>query len=275
MPMVKYKIIDLKPRVRALGIVDPTLTFMDTFRGQPLSYGLPELPVPGGELIIEVINRLVLLKELGYYQFIFMATDWHPHRPIFNEDHISFAVRHGLPPQGQSVDTPNGVQQVWNGHGKAGSVFANIHPDLLNLFTDFILRTGTDPEVDSYSAFADSRNKSTGLGEMMLALGITDVDFTGLARNIRLRDNALHSRQRLNFNTRIVEDGTKGVDIPEGSIMQADEIMKAAGIQFTNSSAIFREAAIAKEMLDIRVQELLAYQYSQTSRQYNMMHGVH
>jgi nicotinamidase/pyrazinamidase len=86
------------------------------------------------------------MKEKDW-DLIIATQDWHP------EGHCSFASTHETDPF--TVPETYG-DMVWPEHCVAGSRGAELHPDLDQTLINMIIRKGLDPNVDSYSAFADN-----------------------------------------------------------------------------------------------------------------------
>src|SRR5205823_282817 len=96
---------------------------------------------------------------------------------------------------------------------------------------EVIFRKGTDPGIDSYSAFFDNgHRKSTGLGGYLKARDATELYIAGLATDYCVKFSALDARQ-LGFRTFVVEDATRGVELQPGDVGRALEQMRAAGVQ--------------------------------------------
>lgn len=141
------------------------------------------LAVPEGDLIVAPIASL-----LPRFSTVVATQDFHP------RGHVSFASRHGAPQF--SVRPIYGSEQpMWPDHCVQGTPGAELHPGLPREPLSLILRKGTHPDIDSYSAFRenlgpDGRRRSTGLGPLLLSRGIRRVFVCGLARDFCVRWSA-------------------------------------------------------------------------------------
>jgi len=185
------------------------------------------LAVPRGDEVIPVANLLQSRFEL-----VVATQDWHP------AGHGSFAsTRPGRKPG--DLDVLAALPQVlWPDHcvqGTAGAAFA---PGLEMKRVEAIFRKGTDPGIDSYSAFFDNgHRKSTGLGDYLQGRGATELYIAGLAADYCVKFSALDARQ-LGFRTFVVEDATRGVELQPGDVGRALEQMRAAGVQLIRSAEV-------------------------------------
>jgi nicotinamidase/pyrazinamidase len=94
-----------------------------------------------------------------------------------------------------------------------------------------IFQKGANPEVDSYSGFFDNDHKSsTGLGEYLKEIGITDVYLMGLATDYCVKFSALDCAG-LGFKTHLIESGCRGIDLNPGDVLRSLEMMEAAGVE--------------------------------------------
>src|SRR2546422_10270623 len=129
------------------------------------------LPVPGGDAIIPVVNRLQPHAEL-----VVATKDWHP------VNHGSFAANHSGMRPGEIIEL-NGLQQIlWPVHcvqNTAGAEFVR-GLDVSRVAKVFV--KGTDPTVDSYSGFFDNGHRAdTGLGGYLREKNVTEAYVVGLA----------------------------------------------------------------------------------------------
>lgn len=184
------------------------------------------LPVPEGDSIIPVINKI----SPEFYRVI-ATQDWHPF------DHTSFAANHNKKPY-ETIRIGNIQQVLWPSHCIPGTYGADFHRDLMLNPVDLILRKGTDPAVDSYSAFFENDRKTgTGLQHYLKGLKITDVYICGLATDYCVYYSALDSVE-LGFNTYVIKDATKGVNIPEGNVDRVINDMESKKIKIIGYESI-------------------------------------
>ncbi len=185
------------------------------------------LQVADGDKIIPIVNKVQ--RE---FDLIVLTQDSHP------KDHGSFAVNHpGLRPYDQIK--LNGLDQVlWPAHCVAGTPGEEFSFKLDIRRAKKVFKKGTDVGIDSYSGFFDNgRKQSTGLGEYLESQGVTDVFVCGLATDFCVKFTALDAIS-LGFNTYLIEDACKGVNINPGDVENAIEEMRAAGIAIMQSKEI-------------------------------------
>jgi nicotinamidase/pyrazinamidase len=185
------------------------------------------LAVPDGDAVIAVANALIPLFGL-----VVATQDWHP------ADHRSFAANHPGKAVGELIELGTLPQVLWPIHcvqGEAGAEFAtrlNLPPAVR------VFQKGKDPYVDSYSGFFDNgRLRSTGLGEFLKGAGVTTVFILGLATDYCVQATALDARF-LGFETLLVKDGCRGVDLTCGDVTRALETMAKAGVKMTDAAGV-------------------------------------
>ena len=84
------------------------------------------------------------------FNTVVLTQDWHP------TDHKSFASSHENKKPFDIVAMPYGDQVLWPDHCIQGSIGSRFHPDLNHTRADVIIRKGSNPAVDSYSAFYEN-----------------------------------------------------------------------------------------------------------------------
>ncbi len=185
------------------------------------------LEVKDGDSIIPLINRLMPMFPL-----VVATQDWHP------AGHVSFASNH---PGDKPFDTiqVGGISLVlWPDHCVQGTRGADFHPSLENIHFRLILRKGTTPTLDSYSAFSENDKKTlTGLSSYLEGMGVQDVYLCGLATDVCVFHSAMDS-VRLGFRTFLIQDAARGVDVPERSLARAIQDMKASGVRLIESAEV-------------------------------------
>lgn len=186
------------------------------------------LAVPNGDEVIEPINNLI---EAEMFETIVYTHDWHP---FF---HKSFASNHDGKNVYDVVDL-NGIEQVlWPNHCIAKSEGAKTHKDLIEL-ESFHIYKGTNPEVDSYSAFYDNDHKTkTELVDLLKYEEPDEVFVCGLATDYCVKFTVLDSIAE-GWHTILVIDAVRGVNInPDDSKKAIDEMIKA-GADVVDSDAL-------------------------------------
>ena len=181
------------------------------------------LAVKDGEKIIQCINDAQ--KE---FKTIILTQDWHP------QEHSSFASNHGAEPY-TNIDMEYGSQILWPDHCVQGSTGANFHRDLNTNKSDLILRKGSNPKIDSYSAFFENdKNTTTGLEGYLRKKDIKRLYLCGLAFDYCVFYSALDGAN-LGFEVNVFKDLTKAIDLND-SKKTAKKSMIEKGIKLINFS---------------------------------------
>ena len=176
------------------------------------------LPVPDGNKVISVINRAQEKFEL-----ILATKDWHP------SHHGSFASNHPGHKPGEYIDL-HGVQQIlWPDHCVQESPGAEFPERLDTKKIKKVFYKGTDPKVDSYSAFFDNaRKNSTGLAKYLKRKKVSTLYIAGLATDYCVKFSVLDALD-LGFRTYLVKNGCKGIDLHHGDVERAEKEMETTG----------------------------------------------
>ena len=185
------------------------------------------LAVPRGDEVVAVANRLS-----PRFPLVVATQDWHP------PDHGSFAANHpGRHPY--EVGELGGLPQVlWPVHCVQHTPGAALHDGFDRSGVARIFHKGTDPSIDSYSAFFDNaRQRSTGLADYLRAQGAEEVIVLGLATDYCVRASALDGLW-LGFAITVVEDGCRPVDVNPGDGVRAIEEIRAAGARIVDSARV-------------------------------------
>lgn len=185
------------------------------------------LEVPRGDEVVATANRLARAFEL-----VVATQDWHP------PNHGSFASQHRGSQPSETIEL-NGLDQIlWPDHCVEGTPGADFHPDLNRSLLDEIIRKGTDPGVDSYSAFFDNaRRRSTGLDDLLRGREVGQLYLLGLATDYCVKFSVLDAVD-LGFDTSVVVDGCRGIDLRPGDAERALDAMRAAGAKIVMSDGI-------------------------------------
>jgi nicotinamidase/pyrazinamidase len=177
------------------------------------------LPVPEGEAVVPVINRLA-----AGFRNVVVTQDWH------TPGHASFASAHGGRKPFTTVRMPYGDQVLWPDHCVQGTDDAALHKDLQLPHAQLVLRKGYHAGVDSYSAFMEAdRKTATGLAAYLKERGIRQVFVTGLATDFCVAWTAMDAR-KAGFETYVIEDATRAIDL-NGSLAAAWKQMAARGVR--------------------------------------------
>jgi nicotinamidase/pyrazinamidase len=203
---------------KALILVDIQNDFMPT----------GSLPVAHADEIVPIVNRL----QEAFDGIIVASQDWHP------ADHLSFASNHGgrKPFEVTEVD---GLEQIlWPDHCVQDTRGAEFVPELNTDRVHQVFRKGTDPRIDSYSAFHDNgHRKSTGLADYLREHRVTDVYLVGVAADVCVYFTA-RDALREGFHTVLIRDATRGVDVKPGDTERAFADLRQAGVDITDSAAL-------------------------------------
>ncbi|MBF9002993.1 MULTISPECIES: bifunctional nicotinamidase/pyrazinamidase [Vibrio] len=184
------------------------------------------LAVPEGDRIVPVINSLLPL-----FDHVIATKDWHP------KGHASFASANNQPIG--SMITLNGFEQVmWPDHCIQESHGADFIPGLNSEFIAQTIYKGTNPNIDSYSGFFDNqRLQQTGLEDYLRSCDIDTIYIVGLATDYCVKFTALDAIS-LNFNTYLIKDACRGVNMQPGDDEQAIAEMHAAGVKIIHSNEV-------------------------------------
>lgn len=189
------------------------------------------LAVADGHAVVEVANRL-----MPRFDVVIASQDWHP------ADHLSFASQHAGARHGDEVEFDGIKQTLWPDHGVADTPGAALHALLDAAGIHHTIRKGTDRRIDSYSALFDNAHhhgyrRATGLGELLARLGVTDVYIMGLATDYCVKHTALDAHSP-GFNTYVITDGCRGVNLQPGDAERALAELTAAGVRLVTEAEV-------------------------------------
>lgn len=161
------------------------------------------LEVPNASEIIPYINSLI---DSNIYDEIIFTQDWHP------ANHKSFASNNEKN-IGDVIEL-NGIQQfMWPDHCVQGSHGAEFHKDLNTSKINHIVRKGTNPEIDSYSAFQDNNHfMQTDLDNYLKEKNIELIEVVGLALDYCVKYTCLDAVSN-GYITCLHFQGTKAVNV--------------------------------------------------------------
>jgi len=183
------------------------------------------LPVPEGDAVVPVINRL-----LGRFAHAVATQDWHP------ADHASFASQHPGQRPFASVTLAYGEQTLWPDHCVQGTRGADLHPDLDARRFELVLRKGFRPAIDSYSGFRENdRSTPTGLHGYLRERGFRRLFVAGLARGY-CTDYTAEDAAELGYEVMLIEDACRGIT-PEAT-ETGTRRLRERGVRFLRSEAL-------------------------------------
>jgi len=177
------------------------------------------LEVAGGNEIVSDINH-----EMKKYDCVVLTQDWHP------KGHSSFAISHKGKNPLDVVEMPYGDQILWPEHCVQGSKGAEFHSDLDADRANAIIRKGSNPLIDSYSAFFENdRITATGLDGYFKSLGIEKINLVGLATDFCVNYSAQDAAE-LGYKVSVFEGMCRAIDL-NGSLELARTAMRDCGVE--------------------------------------------
>ena len=182
---------------------------------------------PGGQLAVqdgdqEVAPINLMISSAAH---IVATQDWHP------DGHASFATSHEGKNPLELIKMPYGDQVLWPDHCVQGSKGAEFHPDLNIEQANAIIRKGSDPRIDSYSAFFENDRKTpTGLDGYFKSLEIANINLVGLATDFCVNYSA-QDAANLGYKVSVLEKMCRAIDL-NGSLAAAKSEMQDCGVEF-------------------------------------------
>lgn len=183
------------------------------------------LAVPGGDAVVPVANALA-----PRFSLVVASQDWHP------AGHGSFASAHPGSSAGEVVDLGGTEQVLWPDHCVQNGPGASFHSALDVAVIDYVVRKGTDPGIDSYSAFYDNgHRKDTGLAVFLEQRCAEELVILGLATDYCVKATVLDAIG-LGFGVTVIADGCRAVDLVPGDGERAFQEMRSAGARVIASA---------------------------------------
>jgi len=192
--------------------------------------------MPGGALPVREGNAVVPVANLlsKGFELVVATQDWHP------ANHASFAVNHLGKKPGDRIVLDGLDQVLWPVHCVEQTRGAALVDSLDQSRIVRVFQKGTDPRIDSYSGFFDNgHRRSTGLGDFLKQAGVDRVFVLGVATDYCVKFTALDARQ-LGFDTYLVADACRGVELRLGDASRAIDEMTRAGVRVVQSANIIR-----------------------------------
>ncbi|GAB6166893.1 bifunctional nicotinamidase/pyrazinamidase [Thermostilla marina] len=182
------------------------------------------LPVPEGDQIVPLVNRLIPCFDL-----VAATQDWHP------ADHGSFFTQHPGKKPGDVVELGGLSQILWPPHCIQHTKGAEFHPALDTQPIARVFQKGIDREIDSYSGFFDNgRRRATGLEAFLREREVEEVYVCGLATDYCVKFTALDAAE-LGWKTFVIADASRGVDLHPGDADAAIDEMRTRGISIVRA----------------------------------------
>jgi nicotinamidase/pyrazinamidase len=167
------------------------------------------LEVPGGDQIVEPVKRLA-----PRFDHVFATRDWHP------PDHASFETEGG----------------PWPVHCVQGTHGAELHPAMRDVEVEEIVDVGSEREDEGYSGFEKSK-----LERLLRDRDVDEVAVVGLATDYCVRASAMDAA-RLGFDTTVITDAIRAVDVTPGDGERALSDMQEAGAKLATSDQVAARA---------------------------------
>jgi nicotinamidase/pyrazinamidase len=184
------------------------------------------LAVPRGDEVVPIVNRLATA-----FRNVILTQDWHP------RGHLSFASAHPGRRPFETIAAPYGPQVLWPDHCVQATLGAEFHRELNIPHAGLVLRKGTNPAIDSYSAFYENDHATpTGLTGYLRERSVARVFLAGLAFDFCVRYSAEDAR-REEFAVFVIENACRGIDI-DGSVSATRAALGALGIPCIAAEAV-------------------------------------
>ncbi len=184
---------------------------------------------PGGALAVLDGDETVqpINKAMDNFDLVILTQYWHP------QEHKPFAPSHENKRPFDTVEMFCGDQVLWPDHCMQGSLGANFHPVLKFEKADVIIRKGSNPSVDSYSAFFENDKVTpTGLHGYLKDCEVTDLTLVGPATDFCVAFSALDAA-RLGYQVTASLDMVRSIDA-DGSLRSAMDKVSKAGVSLVN-----------------------------------------
>ncbi len=180
------------------------------------------LPVAEGDATIDVANAAIAAAQKAGMPVI-ASQDWHP------ANHLSFADNNPGAVVGERGELAGLAQTWWPVHCVQGTRGAAFHPRLNHGAFDAVIQKGSQPDIDSYSAFFDNgKRAATALDALLRQRSITRLTIMGLATDYCVKFTVLDALA-LGYDVQIVEEGCRGVNLQPGDSEAALIEMVAQG----------------------------------------------
>ena len=190
--------------------------------------------LPGGALAVREGDRVIPTANLLQREvdLVVATQDWHP------RDHASFASQHAGKRPGELVTLEGLPQVLWPDHCVQLTHGAAFAATLDTKRIAKIFPKGMDRRVDSYSGFFDNgRRHDTGLAAYLRLKGVRELLVCGLATDYCVKWTALDAAE-LGFETSVVVDACRGVELHDGDVEDALDELEDAGVELVESDEL-------------------------------------
>lgn len=216
------------------------------------------LAVPGGDELVPVINEIRRKFEDKFHS-VYLSQDSHPANSVsFASQHVdklplnSVTLKYNadaklcrpttLKEEDERSTECDAVatsfsQMLWPDHCIKGTEEANFADDLfIDLLKDKVVFKGTNPSIDSYSAFYDNGHLlQTGLDNSLQFENIEELFVVGLATDFCVHYTAIDGVLN-GYKVYVIVDATRY--ITEASYQEALSSMNEKGVHIINSSQL-------------------------------------
>ena len=191
------------------------------------------LGVAGADKLIPIINRV-----LPYFSLCVATLDWHP------KNHVSFAASHPGKNIGDTIQVEGFPQVLWPVHCVENTPGASPVSGLERSKFQAEFHKGSNPKIDSYSAFFDNaRKRSTGLEDFLSKNNVKEVYLAGVATDYCVLYSALDAID-LGFDVYVIEDACAGIDLQKGDIQKSLNAISAAGGRIIKSADLQKSSSV-------------------------------
>ena len=188
------------------------------------------LGIKGADEIIPLINQLMLKFPL-----VVASMDWHP------ANHCSFAKSHPGKKIGDVISIDGSTQVLWPVHCVQNSPGAKLTSALKKDLITKIFHKGTDPYIDSYSAFYDNaRRKSTGLTKFLKEKKVSEIFIAGLTTDYCVVYSAIDALDE-GFAVTVIQDACRGIDLHPHDVRNALAAIAVKGGKVITTSQLESE----------------------------------
>jgi nicotinamidase/pyrazinamidase len=169
---------------------------------------------PGGALAVEEGDQIAgpVARLAPRFETIVATRDWHP------PDHASFETQGG----------------PWPVHCVQGTPGADLHPSMREIELDAMVDVGREREDEGYSGFEKS-----DLAQILRDRDVDRVFVCGLATDYCVRASTIDACAE-GFDTTVIEDAVRAVNVEPDDGERAMAEMKAAGAKVASSAEVLK-----------------------------------
>ena len=198
-----------------------------------------------GAEVVPIINHLI--QTIPFHVIVY-THDWHPRNHISFYENLEPRRQYLTGDRNRTIQMFDEVtytgpkfeteQVLWPAHCMQetddAALHKNLHVDSANNVVH--IRKGIDPDIDSYSAFADNnQGQKTELDDKLRERHVTHVFVAGLATDYCVAATALDAFN-LNYTTYLIEDASRGVALETIKSKLAD--LKRRGVVIIQTNQV-------------------------------------